>query len=59
MYCNRKSRMIICLSVLAAMIFFPIHIFAQEKKKIVEHEAGFLLYHSKGRYSLGSFREIL
>jgi len=41
MYCNRKFHMIICLSVLAAMIFSPVCIFAQENKEIVEHEAGF------------------
>lgn len=48
MYCNRKFRMIICLSVLAAMIFFPVLIFAQEKKKVVEHEAGFYYTIQKG-----------
>ncbi len=48
MYCNRKFQMIICLSVLAAMIFSPVRIFAQENKEIVEHEAGFYYTVQKG-----------
>jgi hypothetical protein len=48
MYCNRKFQMIICLSILAAMIFFPVRMFAQENKEIVEHEAGFYYTVQKG-----------
>lgn len=48
MYCNKKFQMIICLSILAAMIFFPVHIFAQENKEIVEYEAGFYYTVQKG-----------
>ncbi len=48
MYCNRKFQMIICLSVLTAMIFFPVRMFAQENKEIVEHEAGFYYTVQKG-----------
>ena len=48
MYCNRKFQMIICLSILAAMIFFPVCMFAQENKEIVEHEAGFYYTVQKG-----------
>jgi len=48
MYCNRKFQMIICLSVLTAMIFSPVRIFAQENKEIVEHEAGFYYTVQKG-----------
>jgi len=38
MVCNRKFQIIICLSILAAMIFFPVRNFAQENKEIVEHQ---------------------
>ncbi|PQP33239.1 hypothetical protein C6A36_00255 [Desulfobacteraceae bacterium SEEP-SAG10] len=48
MYCNRKFQMIICLSILAAMIFFPVRMFAQENKESVEHEAGFYYTVQKG-----------
>jgi len=48
MYCNRKFQIIICLSVLAAMIFSPVRIFAQDNKEIVEHEAGFYYTVQKG-----------
>ena len=48
MYCNRKFQMIICLSVLTAMIFSTVSIFAQENKEIVEHEAGFYYTVQKG-----------
>jgi hypothetical protein len=48
MYCNRKFQMIISLSILAAMIFFPVRMFAQENKEIVEHEAGFYYTVQKG-----------
>jgi hypothetical protein len=48
MYCNKKFQMIICLSILAAIIFFPVHIFAQENKEIVEHETGFYYTVQKG-----------
>ena len=41
MICNKKFRIIIYLLILAAMIFFPFHLFAQESKEIVEHETGF------------------
>ncbi len=48
MYCNRKFQMIIYLSILAAMIFFPVRMFAQENKEIVEHETGFYYTVQKG-----------
>jgi len=48
MYCNRKFQMIICLSILTVMIFFPVRIFAQENKEIVEHETGFYYTVQKG-----------
>ena len=48
MSCNRKFQTIIRLSILAAIIFFPVLIFAQENKKIVEHEAGFYYTVQKG-----------
>ncbi|MBE9530305.1 MAG: LysM peptidoglycan-binding domain-containing protein [Proteobacteria bacterium] len=48
MYRNRKFQMIICLSILAAMIFFPVRMFAQENKEIVEHETGFYYTVQKG-----------
>ena len=41
MICNKKFRVIIYLLVLASMIFFPFHLFAQESEEIVEHETGF------------------
>ena len=48
MYFNRKFQMIICLSMLAATIFFPLHIFAQENGDIVEQETGFYYTVQKG-----------
>ena len=48
MICNRKFQMIICLSMLAATIFFPVHIFAQENGDIVEQETGFYYTVQKG-----------
>ena len=48
MYCYRKFQIIICLSILTAMIFSPVRIFAQENKEIVEHEAGFYYTVQKG-----------
>jgi len=48
MVCNRKFQMIFCLAILAAMIFFPVRLFAQENKEIVEHEAGFYYTVQKG-----------
>ena len=48
MVCNRKFQMIICLSMLAAMIFFPVRMFAQENKEIVEHQTGFYYTVQKG-----------
>lgn len=41
MICNKKFRIIIYLLILASMIFFPFHLFAQESMEIVEHETGF------------------
>ncbi|MEA1947389.1 MAG: LysM domain-containing protein [Thermodesulfobacteriota bacterium] len=40
--------MIISLSILTAMIFFPVLIFAHENKEIVEHETGFYYTVQKG-----------
>jgi hypothetical protein len=48
MYCNRKFPMIFCLSILAAVIFSPVRLFAEENKEIVEHEAGFYYTVQKG-----------
>jgi hypothetical protein len=48
MVCNRKFQMIVCLSILAAMIFSPVRVFAQENKKIVEQETGFYYTVQKG-----------
>jgi len=48
MYCNRKFQMIFCLSILAVMIFFPVRMFAQENKEIVEQETGFYYTVKKG-----------
>jgi hypothetical protein len=48
MVCNRKFQMIICLSILSAMILFPVRIFAQENKEIVEHQTGFYYTVQKG-----------
>ena len=48
MVCNRKFQMIICLSILTAIIFFPVHMFAQENKEIVEQETGFYYTVQKG-----------
>jgi len=41
MICNKKFRIIIYLLILASMIFFPFHLFAQENMEVVEHETGF------------------
>lgn len=48
MVCNRKFQMIIYLSILAAIIFFPVCIFAQENKEIVEQERGVYYTVQKG-----------
>ena len=48
MYCNRKFPMIFCLTILAAVIFSPVRLFAQQNKEIVEHEAGFYYTVQKG-----------
>ena len=48
MYCNRKFQMIICLSILTAIIFFPVRMFAQENKEIVQQETGFYYTVQKG-----------
>ena len=48
MICNKKFRIIIYLLILAAMIFFPFHLFAQESMEIVEHETGFYYTVQKG-----------
>ena len=48
MICNKKLRIIRYLLILAAMIFFPFHLFAQESKEIVEHETGFYYTVQKG-----------
>jgi len=48
MVCNRTFQLTICLSVLAAIIFFPVRMFARENKKTVEQETGFYYTVQKG-----------
>ena len=48
MYCNGKFKIMTCLCILAALIVFPVHLFAQESKDTVEHEAGFYYTVQKG-----------
>jgi hypothetical protein len=48
MISNKKFRIIINFLILAAMIFFPSHLFAQESTEIVEHETGFYYTVQKG-----------
>jgi hypothetical protein len=48
MYCNRKFQMIICQSILAAIILFPVRMFARENKEIMEQETGFYYTVQKG-----------
>ena len=48
MCCNKNFQMIICLSILSLMISFPIRIFAQENKEVVEQETGFYYTVQKG-----------
>jgi hypothetical protein len=48
MVCNRKFQMITCLSILTAIIFFPVRMFAQENKEIVQQETGFYYTVQKG-----------
>ena len=48
MYRNRKFQLITCISILAAIIFFPFHLFAQKSKEIVEQESGYYYTVQKG-----------
>ncbi|OEU62590.1 MAG: hypothetical protein BBJ57_05805 [Desulfobacterales bacterium PC51MH44] len=48
MYRNRKFQLITCISILAAIIFFPFHLFAQESKEVVEQESGYYYTVQKG-----------
>ncbi len=48
MYCDKKTQVMTCLCILVAMIFFPFHLFAEEKIEVVEHEAGFYYTVQKG-----------
>jgi hypothetical protein len=48
MYYNKKFQMIMCLSIFSVMIFFPVRIFAQQDKEIVQHETGFYYTVQKG-----------
>jgi hypothetical protein len=48
MYYNDKFKIMTCLCVLAALIIFPVHLFAQESRETVEHEAGFYYTVQKG-----------
>ena len=45
---NGKFKIMTCLCILAALIVFPVHLFAQEGKDTVEHEAGFYYTVQKG-----------
>jgi hypothetical protein len=45
---KRKSLVIMPLCILAAMLIFPVHLFAQETTETVEHEAGFYYTVQKG-----------
>ena len=48
MYSNGKFKVITCLCILAALIVFPVHLFAQESKDTVAHEAGLYYTVQKG-----------
>jgi hypothetical protein len=45
---KRKFRVMMALFILAAMLIFPVHLFAQEATETVEHEAGFYYTVQKG-----------
>jgi len=45
---KRKSQVIMSLCILAAILVFPVHLFAQEAAETVEHEAGFYYTVQKG-----------
>jgi hypothetical protein len=45
---KRKSQVMMPLCILAVMLIFPVHLFAQEAAKTVEHEAGFYYTVQKG-----------
>ncbi len=45
---KRKSQVMMPLCILAAMLIFPVHLFAQEAVETVEHEAGFYYTVQKG-----------
>jgi len=45
---KRKLRVMMALFILAAMLIFPVHLFAQEATETVEHEAGFYYTVQKG-----------
>ena len=45
---KRKFRIMMALFILAAMLIFPVHLFAQEATETVEHEAGFYYTVQKG-----------
>jgi len=48
---KRKSQVIMSLCILAAILVFPVHLFAQEAAETVEHEAGFYYTVQKGTHS--------
>ena len=48
MYYNGKFKIMTCLCILAALIIFPVHLFAQKSRDTVEHEAGFYYTVQKG-----------
>jgi hypothetical protein len=48
MVCKRKSRVVMALCILTAMVIFPVYLFAQEATETVEHEAGFYYTVKKG-----------
>lgn len=48
MVCKKKSRVVMALCILTAMVIFPVHLFAQEATETVEHEAGFYYTVKKG-----------
>ena len=48
MYSNGKFKIMTCLCILAALIGFSVHLFAQESKDTVAHEAGFYYTVQKG-----------
>jgi hypothetical protein len=45
---KRKFRVMMALFILAAMLIFPVHLFAQEATETVEHETGFYYTVQKG-----------